>query len=59
MAYICNQKQNTGTALIKNWTNSQEWKLYYPSLYKLTRSEEEETLLLRMWQEYCSLFLDY
>ena len=42
LAYKYNQKTNFGTFTVKNWTDSGEWKNYYPSFYDLESDEQKE-----------------
>lgn len=67
--YTCNMKSHFGTAPIKNWIDSGEWKNHYPSFELLDSEEKKEiykailhssaALLLRIWEEVFLLFINY
>ena len=69
LTFTCNTKTHFGTAPIKNWINGNEWKSYYPGYDELESDEKKEietalvdasaSLLLRVWEEVSSLFIDY
>eukprot|EP00957_Ditylum_brightwellii_P013789 1038969-Ditylum_brightwellii.AAC.1 len=42
LAYTCNQENHFGTAPIKNWINSGEWKKHIPGFEDLEDDEKKE-----------------
>ena len=69
LTHTCNMKTHFGTAPIKDWLDSDEWKDYYPGFYDLENDEMKEieyaflessaSLLIRVWEEVFLLFIDY
>ena len=65
----CNMKKHFGTKPIKNWLDSNEWKNHFDGYFELDVNERKEvdnaiiqsssSLLLRIWQEVCQLFINY
>ena len=62
-------KKHFGTKPIKNWLDSNEWKNHFDGYFDLDVNERKEvdnaiiqsssSLLLRIWQEVCQLFINY
>ena len=69
LTFTCNMKKHFGTKIVKKWVDSGVWKKRFPNYYDLDPSEKEEidqsvleassSLLQRIWQEVCHLFLKY
>lgn len=69
LTFTCNMKKHFGTAPIKNWFDSGEWKDYFPDFYKLQDFEQEEIIksvqqsmapvLMRVWEETYLLLVEY
>lgn len=71
LTFTCNMKKHFGTKPIKEWIDSNEWQKNFPlgNFHELDLKEQEEitqsviqassSILLRVWQEVCQLFLDY
>ena len=69
LTFTCNQRKHFGTRQIKIWIDSMEWKDHFPKFGELNKYEVREiekamvqasaSVLLRVWQEVCKLFLDY
>ena len=69
LTFTCNMKKHFGTKVIKNWIDEGLWKKSYPCFNDLDEFEIKEIetsvsqassgLLLRIWQEVCTLFLEY
>ena len=69
LTFTCNMKRHFGTKPIKEWIDSDNWKKKFPDYYDLDISERNEikeaivqsasSLLLRVWQEVCQLFIKF
>ena len=69
LTFTCNMKKHFGTKVIKEWIDSNEWQKNIPYFSELNLTDQEEYinainqassgLLLRVWQEVSSRFLDY
>lgn len=69
LTFTCNMKKHFGTKPIKEWLDSEDWKKFFPGYNDLDDKEKFEidesviqsssSLILRVWQEVCQLFLSY
>ena len=69
LTFTCNMKKHFGTKMVKGWIDGGCWREYFVGYENLDKFEKKEidesmaqassTLLLRIWQEVCELFLKY
>lgn len=69
LTFTCNMKTHFGTAPIKEWIDSGEWKQHFPGFYELEKDEQNEiedalkasaaSIFLRVWEETYLLFVEY
>ena len=69
LTFTCNMKKHFGTKIVKEWVDGEEWKKSFDGYEEHDEFEKKEidqalsqassTLLLRIWQEVCELFLNY